>query len=33
VRAENLFNARYHEFIGFPNPGITVRAGLAWRRR
>jgi outer membrane cobalamin receptor len=33
VRADNLFNARYHEFIGFPNPGITVRAGLAWRAR
>jgi outer membrane cobalamin receptor len=33
VRAENLFNARYHEFIGFPNPGILVRAGFAFRMR
>ena len=33
VRAENLFNARFHEFIGFPNPGIAVRAGLAFRMR
>ncbi len=33
VRSDNLFNARYHEFIGFPSPGIAVHAGLAFRLR
>jgi iron complex outermembrane receptor protein/vitamin B12 transporter len=33
MRAENLFNSGYHEFIGFPNPGASVRAGLQFRSR
>ena len=28
LRAENLFSSHYHEFIGFPSPGVTVRAGM-----
>lgn len=31
VRAENLLNSNYHEYIGFPNPGIYVRAGITYR--
>jgi len=31
VRAENLFDSGYHEFIGFPNPGVVVRAGVQFR--
>jgi outer membrane cobalamin receptor len=31
ARAENLFDSSYHEFIGFPNPGIVVRVGLQFR--
>jgi vitamin B12 transporter len=31
VRAENLLNSNYHEYIGFPNPGIYVRAGVTYR--
>lgn len=30
-RADNFFNSHYHEFIGFPNPGIYVRGGLTYR--
>jgi vitamin B12 transporter len=30
-RAENLLNSRYHEYVGFPNPGIYVRAGFTYR--
>jgi len=33
VRADNLFNQRYHEFIGFPNPGIYARVGVRYRFR
>ena len=32
-RAENLLNQHYHEFVGFPNPGIYARFGLTWRVR
>jgi len=32
-RAENLLNSNYHEYIGFPNPGIYVRAGVTYRFR
>jgi vitamin B12 transporter len=28
---DNLFNRRYHEFLGFPNPGIYARVGLRYR--
>jgi outer membrane cobalamin receptor len=31
LRAENLFNSNYHEYVGFPNPGIYVRAGITYR--
>ncbi len=32
---DNLLNRRYHEFLGFPNPGIYARVGVKyqlWRR-
>jgi vitamin B12 transporter len=32
-RAENILNSNYHEYIGFPNPGIYVRAGVTYRFR
>lgn len=31
LRAENLLNSQYHEYVGFPNPGIYVRAGITYR--
>jgi len=31
ARAENLFDSGYHEFIGFPNPGIVVRVGVQFQ--
>jgi vitamin B12 transporter len=31
LRVENLLNAEYHEFIGFPNPGAWWRVGMRWR--
>jgi len=31
LRADNLFNHRYHEYIGFPSPGAVVRFGLLFR--
>jgi len=30
-RADNLLNSQYHEYVGFPNPGIYVRAGFTYR--
>jgi len=30
-RAENLLNSNYHEYVGFPNPGIYVLAGITYR--
>ncbi len=30
-RIDNLFDRRYHEFIGFPDPGIFARIGLRYR--
>lgn len=33
VRINNVFNARFHEYIGFPNPGIAVEAGVSYRLR
>ena len=33
VRVDNLFNHRYHEYIGFPNPGVYVRTGVRYRFR
>jgi iron complex outermembrane receptor protein/vitamin B12 transporter len=31
VRGDNLFDSGFHEYIGFPNPGIAVRAGVTVR--
>jgi vitamin B12 transporter len=31
LRLDNLLDDRFHEFIGFPSPGITARAGLSFR--
>lgn len=33
VRLNNVFNSRFHEYIGFPNPGIAVQAGVSYRLR
>jgi vitamin B12 transporter len=33
VRIENIFNRRYHEFVGFPNPGIYAKIGVNYRFR
>ena len=30
LRIENAFNQSYRQLVGFPDPGIRVRAGLAW---
>lgn len=30
TRIDNVFNRRYHEFIGFPNPGIYTRIGIKY---
>jgi len=30
-RVDNVFDSSYHEFIGFPHPGIYARAGLRIR--
>ena len=30
-RVDNVFDSSYHEFIGFPHPGIYARAGLRLR--
>lgn len=31
VRVENIFNRKYQEYVGFPNPGIQARAGFTYR--
>jgi outer membrane cobalamin receptor len=33
VRVDNLFNSGFHEFIGFPNPGVYGRVGATLRFR
>ena len=30
-RADNLLNSHYHEYIGFPSPGIGARLGIGYR--
>ena len=30
VRVSNLINQGYQQFVGFPDPGIRVRAGISW---
>jgi outer membrane cobalamin receptor len=32
-RVDNVFNAQFHEFLGFPNPGISVQVGVTYRMR
>lgn len=32
-RIDNLFNAQFHEFLGFPNPGISAQVGVTYRLR
>jgi outer membrane cobalamin receptor len=31
LRADNAFDSKYHEYIGFPNPGAAVRIGVRYR--
>jgi outer membrane cobalamin receptor len=31
ARIDNVFNARFHEYLGFPNPGIACRVGVTYR--
>ena len=33
ARIDNLFNARFHEYLGFPNPGISVQIGVTYQTR
>lgn len=33
ARIDNLFNARFHEYLGFPNPGIAAQVGIQYRLR
>lgn len=33
ARIDNLFNRNFHEYLGFPNPGITCRIGITYRLR
>jgi hypothetical protein len=28
VRLQNLANRKYEEFVGFPNPGISIAGGV-----
>lgn len=30
TRIDNVFDRRYHEFLGFPNPGIYARVGMRY---
>ena len=30
VRIENAFDQNFQQFVGFPDPGIRVRAGVTW---
>ncbi len=31
ARTDNLFNAKFHEYLGFPNPGISAQIGVVYR--
>ncbi len=33
ARTDNLFNAKFHEYLGFPNPGISAQIGVTYRLR
>jgi len=30
ARADNLLNSHFHEYVGFPNPGISARVGVVY---
>lgn len=31
ARIDNVLNSRFHEYLGFPNPGIACRVGMTYR--
>jgi vitamin B12 transporter len=31
ARVDNIFDRRFHEYLGFPNPGISCRLGVTYR--
>ena len=31
ARIDNVLNTRFHEYLGFPNPGIACRVGVTYR--
>jgi vitamin B12 transporter len=33
ARVDNLFNRRFHEYLGFPNPGISCLVGVTYHLR
>jgi len=33
ARIDNLLDRRFHEYLGFPNPGISCRVGVTYRLR
>ena len=33
ARVDNVLNSRFHEYLGFPNPGIACRVGMTYRLR
>ena len=33
ARVDNLFDRRFHEYLGFPNPGISCQVGVTYRIR
>jgi vitamin B12 transporter len=33
ARVDNLFNSHFHEYLGFPNPGVACRVGVTYHLR
>ena len=33
ARVDNVLNSRFHEYLGFPNPGIACRVGVTYHLR
>lgn len=33
ARVDNVFDRKFHEYLGFPNPGISCRVGVTYRLR
>lgn len=33
ARIDNVINIKFHEYLGFPNPGISARLGVTYRMR